>query len=384
MGGTVSIRNKPRVQGRNFFARSLPIAPEQRTLESIAYEFGRSYDSYLVTDPGRQYFWNKNRDGVIAYVRVGKYLNAVGGLLADADKKEELLAAFVGYAHQRRLFVSFYNIADDEVPLFRQFGFQVTKWGEDAWINLQPQAWNGKAYEWVRRQTNYCLRHGLSFSECLPNQLPESVWNEIAAELAAISVLRLATKPQAVEMNFLDGRFDANRLGRKRLFIARSAERIEGFLICNPCLNGTQWALDVYHQRPDAVRGTIAFLMHQTMQLLQEEGIERASLCLIPSLRCRCLPGDSRLIRWGLILSRRFNFIFDSAGLYHFKSRFRPNFEERYICVYPKATLGSLWAFTRLCGVLDLAPRKVLDGLWRRVRKSCRRMTLAKPSANSH
>ena len=109
-------------------------------------------------------------------------------------------------------------------------------------------------------------------------------------------------------MNFLDGRFDADRLGRKRLFIARSADRIEGFLICNPCLNGTQWALDVYRQRPDGVRGTVAFLMHQTLQLLKEEGVERASLCLIPSLRCRRLPGDSRLIRWGLILSRQLHF----------------------------------------------------------------------------
>jgi phosphatidylglycerol lysyltransferase len=383
MGGTTSIHTKPRDRQAHLFTQSARVVPVQRTLESIAFEFGRSYDSYLANDPGRQYFWIKNRGGAVAYVQVGKYLNAVGGLLADVDRKEELLAAFVEYARQRQLFISFYNIADDEVPLFRQFGFQVTKWGEDAWINLRQQVWNGKAYEWVRRQSNYCMRHGVSFSECRPNQLTATAWNEISMELDNISALRLATKPQAVEMNFLDGRFDSNRLGRKRLFIARTAERIEGFLICNPCLSGTQWALDVYRQRPEAVRGTVAFLVHRTLQLLKEEGIERASLCLIPTLRCRCLPGDSRLIRWGLILSRRFNFIFDTAGLYHFKSRFRPHFEERYVCVYPKATLGSVWAFTRLCGVLDLVPRKVFAGFWRRIRKSCRRTTLAKPSPNS-
>ncbi len=107
-------------------------------------------------------------------------------------------------------------------------------------------------------------------------------------------------------MNFLDGKFDRERLGRKRLFIARSNHRIEGFLICNPCLDGSQWALDVYRQRGDAVRGTVPFLIHRTLQLLQEEGVQRASLCLIPSLRCRPISGDSRMIRWGINRRRPF------------------------------------------------------------------------------
>ena len=383
MDGATGILTKPQ-DPQPRLAEVVPFAVVPRhSLESFAFQFGRSYDSYLASEPGRLTFWAKNARGVVAYERVGKYLNVVGGLLADVEEKHELLAELVGFARQRRLSISFYNIADDELPIFRQFGFQVTKWGEDAWIDLQRQTWRGKDYEWVRRQSNYCLRHGISFTECRPSRLKAKEWNEIAMELEEISVSRLSTKPQVAEMNFLDGRFDPNRLGRKRLFIARSAERIEGFLICNPCLNGTQWALDVYRQRPDGIRGTVAFLIHQTLQLLKEEGGERASLCLIPSLRCRRMPGDSRLIRWGLVFSRRFNFIFDSAGLYHFKSRFRPKFEDRYVCVFPKTTPGSVFAFIRLCGVLNLSWRKVLAGLWTRIWKSDQRSTLAKPDSNS-
>jgi hypothetical protein len=51
--------------------------------------------------------------------------------------------------------------------------------------------------------------------------------------------------------------------------------------------------------------------------------------------------------------------------------------------VYPKATLGSVCAFTRLCGVLDLSPRKVLAGIWRRLTKYQCRSTLAKPHADA-
>ena len=42
-----------------------------------------------------------------------------------------------------------------------------------------------------------------------------------------------------------------------------------------------------------------------------------------------------------LSLSRYFGFIFDVAGMYHFKSRFRPRFEDRFICACPAMTLGA-------------------------------------------
>jgi phosphatidylglycerol lysyltransferase len=363
----------------DFALKAPPVIPAPRSLEDFAYRFGRSYDSYLAADPKHKYFWAKNRRGAVAYAQIGKYLNVVGGLLAASEDKPALLQDLVQYANQHGLTVSFYNIAEDELPLFTQLGFQATKWGEDACIDFAHHTWRGKAFEWVRRQSNYCERKGIVLQECDPQELTPSVWNNIADELEEISASRLAGKPQAAEMNFLDGKFDREHLGRKRLFIARSNSRIEGFLICNPCLDGSQWALDVYRQRADAVRGTVPFLIHRTLELLQDEGVERASLCLIPSLHCRPIPGDSRMIRWGLILGRHFRFIFDSRGLYHFKSRFRPRFEERFVCVFPRATPGSIWSFVRLCGVLHLSPRKTLTCGWRCLSNRFKRSKLAKP-----
>src|SRR5262249_37876626 len=121
-----------------------------------------------------------------------------------------------------------------------------------------------------------------------------------------------------------------------------------------------------------------------TLNLLQREGVSSASLCLVPALRCdQPLAGDSRLIRWGLMVSQRLNLIFDHAGLYHFKSRFRPRFESRYVCVLPKATVGSLWTFPRLCGVLTLSPRKLLREACLRLTNSSRRATLARPASSA-
>jgi phosphatidylglycerol lysyltransferase len=182
----------------------------------------------------------------------------------------------------------------------------------------------------------------------------------------------------------LDGTFDPHQLGRRRLFVARANRgkgRIEGLLVCNPYRAGAGWAFEIYRRRTDAVRGTIPFLMHEAIEILREEEVGEVSLCLVPGLRAATpLPGDSALARRALILSSRyFNFIFDAAGLYHYKSRFRPRFESRYLCARPALSVGSAWAFVRSLGVLDIAPSKLARIALMRARKRSCRHTLTMP-----
>jgi phosphatidylglycerol lysyltransferase len=353
-------------------------------LEDFAFRYGRSAESYLVTEPGRESFWLPDYSGVIVYLRRGRYLHVGGGLLAADADKPLLLEAFTRWTTKSRLRPLFYNIAPDEVPLFRGFGFQVTKWGEEAMIDLPEATWKGKRYEWVRRQSNYATRHGLDFAECQPELLSAEAWDRLAQELTEVANGILSQRPQTEDIGFLNGRFDPVLLGRRRLFLARNTKlgRIEGFLICNPCRGGSEWALELYRDRPDAVRGTIPFLMHQALQQFQQEQMERASLCLVPGVRCdRPLPGDSALIRHAMVLSHYFTFIFDVAGLYHFKSRFRPRFEDRFICARPAVTLGAARSFIGLSGALRINLLKLLSNLWKKVRYARSRSTLAAPPA---
>jgi phosphatidylglycerol lysyltransferase len=377
--------------GETAAAVNRPLAPEfgpdRPSLEEFAYRYGRSYDAYLAAEPGRECFFSREACGAVAYVRMGRYLKVGGGLLAAEHEREQLLAEFVAFTDRERLSPSFYNIAEADLPLFRKYGFQVTKWGEEGVIDLRLRSWSGKDFAWVRRQSNYCRRQGLTVSECLRDAMPAAEWEILMAELDEVSAALLAAKPQAAELRFLDGSFDPGRLGRQRIFIARRqlSGRVEGFLVCNPYLSGRGRAFEIYRHRPDAVRGTIGFLMHEAMQILQREGIEQVSLCLAPGLRAsEPLAGDSALVRWGLTLGcRYFSLIFDAAGLYHFKSRFRPRFENRYLCARPKATLGSGWALVRALGVLRLDVRKLARLFCERLRKDAHRKTLAEPQGCS-
>jgi phosphatidylglycerol lysyltransferase len=358
----------------------------QVLLEDLAFRYGRSYESYLVTEPDRECFWLPQGQGAVAFLRRGRYLHVGGGLLAAESDRPILLESFVDWARQRDLRILFYNLGPDELPLFRQMGFQATKWGEEPTLDLANLTWGGRQFEWVRRQTNYALRHGLEFSECRPESLRADEWDRVAREVDAVATGTISERPQVGDIGFLNGRFDASCIGRRRLFLARNASsgRIDGFLLCNPCRGGAEWALELYRDRPDAVRGTIPFLMHQALQQFQREGVKRASLCLVPAMRCeQPLAGDSPLIRRAMTMSRNFGFIFDVAGLYHFKSRFRPHFEDRFVCAHPIVTFGAARSFIRVCGALRLDPVKLVRRLWKQFSHARARATLAAPQTAS-
>jgi phosphatidylglycerol lysyltransferase len=368
--------------------RHSAVADAPVSVEELAFCHGATYDSYLATEPDRQIFRARDVPGAVAYVADGRYRHLAGGLLASPQAKEELLAEVVRWADRERLLLSFYNLTDDDLPLVREHGFQVTKWGEEAIVDLSTCNWLGKPYEWVRRQTSYCRRQGLIVREYDRKRSSVDEWNRVATELNEVSQSLLVDKPQREEIRFLEGRFDPDRLGRRRLFVAQSNHglgRVEGLLLCNPCLNGRRWAFETYRRRPDAVRGTMPYLMHQAMQLMQAENVDSISLCLVPGVRCETpLPGDSPLARWSVVLATRyFSFIHNTSGMYHYKSRFRPRFMNRYLAVRPRLSLGAAWSFVRVLGVLDLDVRQIVRQATRRLRTAASRRTLLTPESDA-
>jgi lysylphosphatidylglycerol synthetase-like protein (DUF2156 family) len=70
-------------------------------LESMAYRHGQSYDSYLVMDLDRQYFWAAGDRAVLGFVLKGRQAVVIGGLIGPDDAREALLTDFMD--HCRRL-----------------------------------------------------------------------------------------------------------------------------------------------------------------------------------------------------------------------------------------------------------------------------------------
>jgi phosphatidylglycerol lysyltransferase len=363
--------------------RDIRRAPDRwARAESQAYAYGNVYDSYFATEHGWKRFWSSDRSGLISYRRLGKYVKAVGGLLASDENKPQLLREFSAFVKSHKLNVSFFNVTEADAALFREHGFQVTKWGEEPFVDLPECTWSGKQYEWVRRQTNYCRRAGITIVEHCRDEMDDAGWNLLIRDLRDISDEHLATKSHAAAIRLLEGQLEADGWGRRRLFVAYSSgfpKRIEGFLVALPMREGRQWSFEMYRHRSDAVRGVVPHLFHVAMMRMRTEGIEAVSLCLAPGLGCEeASAGESALMRRAFVFGMKYlNFLFDFAGIYHFKSRFRPRYEARYICAFPKSTLLSSLALFRMTGMMAFDRKRVSANLRKKLFKRRQRTHLA-------
>jgi len=328
-------------------------------IEAIVYENGPNPDSYLVTEPEYQHFLDDEQTGCIGYKQDRRYLHVVGGLIAPAERKLELLQQFTRMVDQRRYLANFYSIAEEEVELFRECGYQVTKFGENSTLKLAGHSWQGKDYSWIRRQVSYVKRNGISFREidlttCTPEKRVA-----IFEKLQAINLEQLSERVLKHEIGLLEGKLYPDHFYRRRLFVAEHVdhpERWEAFVVCTPMQGGTGWATEMYRFRQDSVRGVIPFLFAQIIDTLQNQGAETVSFCMVPAINCsQPHPGDSKIARFLLgFWEKRLNFLLNAQGLYHFKSRFRPEFTPVYLCVRPGISLGSTWSFVRSVGVFQM------------------------------
>ena len=358
---------------------------QHEQLEEFAFAHGQAYDSYLSTEGDLRLFWSSNGRAMIAYATVGKYLHVQGGLLGPVEERPRLLKEFRSFVELNHYTATFYNIGDGDLPLFRDQGFQITKWGEEPLLDIPTLTWSGHEFEWVRRQVNFCRRQKVVVTEFDPKDHSAEEWSAVMAEITGITNECVSTKPQRGDVEFFNGKANPPYWDRRRLFVARSENgtgRIEGFLICLPYDCGSQWAIDTYRHRLDAPRGVIPFLIHDSVNQLRSEGVRSVSLCLCPAVRYERLPGDSWIIR--RCLQFGFNYasaFFDMPGEYHFKSRFRPRFVRRFICHTPKATIGSMWSTIMLSAALDLDFSRLASNFWKRFRHPKTRKNLASPQA---
>ncbi|MCA8999822.1 MAG: DUF2156 domain-containing protein [Planctomycetaceae bacterium] len=334
-------------------------------IDQLAYKWGTAPESYDIVISEGSFLETPGRDAVLSVLPNGRYWHMPGGILAPDELKPAIVSWLKEIAERQKRTVAVYSVGDEEVSLFREAGYEVNKFGEEPYLPLGDLTWKGKDYEWIRRQTNYCRRQGLEVSESLD---PDS-HREMGDELVEILNEDLRRRTYARPLKLLVGDFDPHALHRRRLFVARSQEtgRLEGFLACSPMKNGTAWSFETFRKRSDSPRGTMAFLFREVVDQLQAEGVQEVSLCLVPGkgVNRETAPEAHWLVRSSLDLwYTRLNFLFNTRGQNYFKSRFRPQFRNRYVCVTPKSTCVSILSFLNTVGAFTPHLGNIARNLW--------------------
>ena len=337
---------------------------ELSRIEEGAYSFGNAPESYDISSSYGSVLRTPCGEGYLNVYADQSFWHIPGGIIADERKKPSTVFWLKQLAAKQRRTIAVYSVNAEEVPLYREAGYAINKFGEEPVLDLGSLNWQGRSFEWVRRQSNYCRRQGLSVMEITCPQEQRG----LAGELNEVFFDDLRDRVYSQPLKLLEGEFDPQAFGRRRLFVARhqTTQRAEGFLVISPMENGTTWAFETYRKRRDAVRGTIPFLFREVTDRLQAQGIRRVSLCLVPGKGVHqdtSLTADSR-VRWLLRLwYGRLNLIFNASGQDYFKSRFRPRYVDRYICVYPRNSWTSILSFLKISGALRVDANNVVRKL---------------------
>ena len=343
---------------------------EFAALERLAFEYGHAPDSYLIVEPHRYCYLAPDHSAAMSVVVSGRNIHISGGILAPVEIRRQIIARLAELAKRTRHFVACYSIGEQDRPLFEEAGWQVTKFGENTSLKLESLSWSGKPYEWVRRQFNYCQRMGLACREVRQEMISADSWKKLTKELFEIQRDDLKDRVYSTELSFLVGKLQPEHLGRRRLFIAedQTKMRVEAFVIANPMRGGKGWAFEMYRRRQDAPRGTVCFLIKWIIDGLKAEGVEEASLCMLLWKGTHTFNGKrtSSLVRWGLAVAYHLgDAIYNTKGMTHFKTRFRPELSNCYACGTPKATVLTCINFFYTVGAFSISTRNIVSNSWR-------------------
>ena len=135
-----------------------------------------------------------------------KRLAPAGESVGPANKADELIDAFITFADKENCRPVFYQVAAEHLATYVDYGFTLSKLGEEARVNLTEFSLEGPPRKRLRQSQNKSIRDGLTL-QC--SGQPHST--ELMTELKGISHEWLQSK-NAQEKSFSLGRFSESYL----------------------------------------------------------------------------------------------------------------------------------------------------------------------------
>ena len=282
------------------------------------------------------YFFSRNGRAVIAYRFESDTLLVIGDPIGPAEEIAPLLNDFARFCAEADWQFAFFQARPEWLPLYRERGWRALHIGEDPVLWASSFTLAGPAVTDARRAARKAETAGVQVLHFVPERNPfqGAEHPELLDQMRGISVDWLRAHPGG-EKGFCMGRFDPHRLGSEWLAIAvRPDRRVEGFMTWVPIWARNGWALDLMRRRLDSQAGTMEYLVARSAEAAAARGESMLSLSLSAlaqveesSEKLEPDPGREFLMEH---LAR----FYDFKGLFRWKKKFAPSFEDRYL-VYP-------------------------------------------------
>jgi phosphatidylglycerol lysyltransferase len=316
------------------FSLARPVVWRRRTLPSerararrLIEMYGDSSLDFFKTWPDKVFFFSSTGKGVVAYGLTMSTAIALGDPVAtDEVEFQTVLAEFLDFCDANGWRVAFDQVPPTHLADYREAGLAVLKIGEEAVVRLPDFSLRGTKMKSLRAAMNRLEREGY-----------HAVWHESPLGNALLAQVREVshewlTLPGRRERGFTLGQFmDTYVRQTPVMTVENSAGRILAFANVIPDGVAGEATVDLMRHRPNLPNGIMDFLFVRLMEHFREQGYTTFSLGMAPFAEVGTAPDSPALERALRLLSEHLTRFFSARGLHHYKEKFHPEWEPRYL-----------------------------------------------------
>lgn len=299
------------------FARAWPLIRNYRSAQAHLALMG---DKHLLFSPGDKAFLMYGIEGR-SWVGMG---DPVG---QDDDARRELVWSFIEQCERAGGWPVFYQVSPADLDFYLEVGMNLLKIGEEARVRLADFNLDGKSKKTLRGTLNKLEREGLRLEVIPAESVPP-----LMPRLGEISDAWLADK-RAREKRFSLGAFDPAYLSRTPMALVWQGEHLLAFANLFLTGNKEEASLDLMRFARESPPGSMDFLFIELMRWARREGYRWFNLGMAPMAGMT----NRRLAPWwnrfGALVFGRGERFYNFRGLKHYKDKFDPEWEPRYMAV---------------------------------------------------
>jgi len=283
---------------------------------------------FLLSDSGSAF---------LMYAVSGRSWIAMGDPIGPEAERADLAWRFHSLADRHGGWTVFYEVGDDDLPVYLDLGLSLLKIGEEALVPLTEFSLEGRERKELRYILRRLEREGCSFEVVEPAGVPA-----LLPALREVSDAWLAEKSTR-EKGFSLGRFDERYLAQFPVGLVRHGVDIVAFANLWPGAPGGELSIDLMRFRPTAPSGVMDYLFVNLLVWGHERGFSAFALGMAPLAGLRSGPFASTWHRLASLVYRWGEHFYNFQGLRQYKDKFAPRWRSRYlVCPGGRAVPGVL------------------------------------------
>ena len=301
--------------------------PDSSELDSVSAVFKKTDkpDAALALMGDKMLLFNEEKDVFIMYGKHGRSLVALYDPVGPAEKCPDLIWQFRDLCDRSLCRPVFYQVSAENLSMYMDIGLVAYKIGEEAVVDLSKFTLESARGKELRHEFNRGVKEGLSLEILEAGTAPMARLKKISDEWLVSKNVR--------EKGFSLGRFDEEYLKRFRIAALKRNGEIVAFANLFEPEGRNRVSADLMRYSNDAPKSTMTFLFVSLMQYYKEQGSKEFTMGMAPLSGVTPYKNSPLVQKFGVFLYRKGEHFYNFRGLRHFKEKFNPDWEPRYVAI---------------------------------------------------